>query len=515
MDGPATAVCLLRSYAESCAEMPLQRKGKRAASPALDNPLLGKHDIARTTQLKDARPKSGIAQLVARIGLSMETQVELSGKDLRRIDHSLAKMYKPTGIGPIDFKPGTTAPRDALLRMIQLSGHRMVQFTDSGFDEFKSIVKHIHSLRILGQDAGYSDIWNATKSVIESLLSENQRPDNGNELVQLVRGRIAPDVVKRNFAIPVYGIRLEANRPVKLGNFTVIPPTAESLKSAGLPVDKEHLAEAVKNLGHEPLIFGQVSGTSAAAEAKFRSKAELLLGLLAVFVGANYENGATGFRFGLRYSAESTQGKATYFSWKEQDKDAKVHMSFAIGQSLELNEFEERLLDDSLFQRAVRAIEAESPSALEEAMVKALYWFWDAQRDAVPVMQFVKYWSCVETFFSTTDSVVRSVSTGLATVLVAGGGDFFRPDEYASLKRRITKLYAMRCRALHGASYQHVTSRDVADLSQWTAWMLVTMASLLQRGYCSPGDVRVQTERLDAVLARGGSAQHPANNGAT
>ena len=439
--------------------------------------------------------------------------MEPSSKALRRIDHSLAKMYK-TGIGPIDFRPKTEAPRDALFRMIQLSGHRMVQFTDTGFDEFKSIVSDIHSLRILGQDAGYSDIWNATKRVIESLLSENQRPNDASELVQLVRERIEPKVLRRSFAVSAYGIHLDAHRPVKLGDFAVIPATEESLRSVGLPVEKEHLVKSIENLGHEPLIFGQASGTPAVAEAKFRSKAELLMGLLAVFVGANHEKGATGFRFGLRYSAETAHGRATYFSWTEGVEDAKVHMSLASGQLLELNKFEERLLDEGLFQRVVQAIETESRNALEEAMVKALYWFWDAQRDAVPVMQFVKYWSCVETFFSTDSSVVRSVSTGLATVLVAGGGDFFRPDEYVPLKRRITKLYAMRCRALHGASYQHVTSQDVADMSQWTAWMLVTIASLLQRGYCSPEDVRVQTERLDAILTKGGTAQHPTNEGA-
>lgn len=38
---------------------------------------------------------------------------------------------------------------------------------------------------------------------------------------------------------------------------------------------------------------------------------------------------------------------------------------------------------------------------LKAAIVKATYWFTDAQRDQERVMQFVKYWSCIEAFFST------------------------------------------------------------------------------------------------------------------
>ncbi|MCC4608772.1 hypothetical protein LL967_12930 [Xanthomonas campestris pv. zinniae] len=447
--------------------------------------------------------------------------MKINNKAMRKIDHSLGRMYN--GIGPVKFSKEAEDSRDALARMIQLSRHRILEFTEAGFSEFRDIVKNIHSMQILGQDASYSDIWGATKSVIESLLSEDKRPDDGSELVQLVREKIAPDVIKRSFAISVYGIHLEANQPVKLGDFTLIPPTMESLRAVGLPVDIEHLpnskdnpvSRSIANLGQDPLIVGQVTGTSEVAEARFRSRAELLMGLLAVFVGANYENGATGFRFGIRYSSETALGKATYFSWTEHSEEATVHMVFASGQLLKLNDFEEKLFDQGLFERGIRAIEMESRNELEEAMVKALYWFWDAQRDVVPVMQFVKYWSCVETFFSTKESVVRSVSTGLATVLVAGGGDFFRPDEYVSLKRRITKLYAMRCRALHGASYQHVTSRDVADMSQWTAWMLLIMTSLLQRGYSSPESVKFQTERLDAILMRGVTAQHPTSDEAS
>jgi hypothetical protein len=160
-----------------------------------------------------------------------------------------------------------------------------------------------------------------------------------------------------------------------------------------------------------------------------------------------------------------------------------------------------------LFDRAFALVANGEGNALENAIVRAIYWFSDAQRDPVPVMQFVKYWSCVETFFSQKEEVIRSVASGLATVLVAGGFGFFPADEYTTLKKRITKLYTLRCRALHGGSYLHVTDRDVADLSQWTAWMVITMLSLVERGYLSPEQVRGQTERLDAAFTRGASAK--------
>ncbi|MBB3924296.1 hypothetical protein [Xanthomonas arboricola] len=73
--------------------------------------------------------------------------MKINNKAMRKIDHSLGRMYK--GIGPIKFSKEAENSRDALARMIQLSRHRILEFTEAGFSEFKDIVKNIHSMQIL------------------------------------------------------------------------------------------------------------------------------------------------------------------------------------------------------------------------------------------------------------------------------------------------------------------------------------------------------------------------------
>lgn len=83
-------------------------------------------------------------------------------------------------------------------------------------------------------------------------------------------------------------------------------------------------------------------------------------------------------------------------------------------------------------------------------------------------MKLIKYWSAVETFFSTDEEkITRSVSVGLTGVLVYGGYAFVPEAEYMDFKKRVVQLYALRSRALHRASYDHVTDHDVDNLSKW------------------------------------------------
>jgi hypothetical protein len=44
---------------------------------------------------------------------------------------------------------------------------------------------------------------------------------------------------------------------------------------------------------------------------------------------------------------------------------------------------------------------------------------------------------------------------------------------------------------------------DVRDLSEWCAWLIVTMLSLVERSYTSTSEIKRHIDRLDAVLIRG------------
>ena len=116
-------------------------------------------------------------------------------------------------------------------------------------------------------------------------------------------------------------------------------------------------------------------------------------------------------------------------------------------------------------------------------------------------MKLVKYWSAVETFFSINQTeITRSVSAGLAAVLVFGGFEFVPIADYITTKRRIAELYSARSKAVHRASHRHVSALDAAELSQWVAWMLINMVSFQMQGYKSVAQIKEHSNRLDVRM---------------
>lgn len=430
-------------------------------------------------------------------------------KILRRIDSRLNKLYKPTHIGPLHFRPGEEAPKNYLSREIRLSGNRFLFLTEAGLEEFTGLVSDIESLDLFRGAADYADIWTAAKDVIERLLSEKQRPDDAHELIQLVSSEVANVIAPRRFVAPVGGITLVDLDSLELGSMRLVPPSLEALKAAGAKTDAEHVAHAIESMSGNPWLIGDATGSERVATRRFRARAELAVGILSIFASANYPHGAVSFRISLRMTAESSHGRSTYIHWEHSDGGVSANYSSSSStQHLRIDrETLSVLKDGGWFEQALSIIGRDAATPLEEALIRAIYWFSDAQRDSVTVMQFVKYWSCIETFFSLEkEKIVSSVSSGLATILVAGGFQFFPASEYQRIKRRISKLYDLRSNALHAGAHLHVSEKDVAELSQWTAWMLITMLTLIDRGYTTPETVFEQVRRLDGVLLRGTAA---------
>jgi hypothetical protein len=130
--------------------------------------------------------------------------------------------------------------------------------------------------------------------------------------------------------------------------------------------------------------------------------------------------------------------------------------------------------------------------------VNAVHWYSDAHRDEVLVMRLLKYWSCIETFFSgDQQQITKSVAAGVAAALTHGGLGFARTDDYLDLRRRLTKLYGLRSRAAHRASFGHVSSSDAADLSQWISWLILTAIALVERGAQTREQLASWTRRVD------------------
>ena len=109
--------------------------------------------------------------------------------------------------------------------------------------------------------------------------------------------------------------------------------------------------------------------------------------------------------------------------------------------------------------------------------------------------------SCAECFFSgNRTDVAESVSFGLAGTLVFGPHPSYAPVELFSLQARLKRLYDKRSAATHHAHHAHVFEHEVAELSQWIAWMMLNMLAFMNAGESSL--TRISTEGWSTWRAR-------------
>jgi hypothetical protein len=281
-------------------------------------------------------------------------------------------------------------------------------------------------------------------------------------------------------------------------------PSVKVLDKAGVDHGFADISARIAEYRHNELwLMGIGHGATAVAARRFRTLADLLAGYLAVAAAAMDESGATRVFISANLTGHDTHGKATWFSWEESGANFALHGSALRGVPIVIDaNLRQQISEDSVMATALRIFESDGRTELEEAIARGFHWFADAHRDATPVMQFVKYWSCIETFFSKgEEEITQSLARGVASVLVFGGYAFAPIENYLHLKKRIANLYDARSKAVHRALREHVDETDIAELSHYTAQLLVNALSFVERGYTTLAQLKEQCVRLDRTVA--------------
>ncbi|HEY8904856.1 MAG TPA: hypothetical protein VIM63_02340, partial [Rhodoferax sp.] len=183
----------------------------------------------------------------------------------------------------------------------------------------------------------------------------------------------------------------------------------------------------------------------------------------------------------------SSAGGSVYLFWNDDDKYLGRSISFSRAQLLDLTpERVEELTLPGAFAHAFEILQKCSRTELEDSITRAVYWYGDAHRDPVHVMQFIKYWSCLECLLGGPgDELTETLAVGVVTVLTYGHFRLLDASDYVRNAKTVKRLYAARSKAVHKASHSHVTFRDVELLSSWTAWVIYNAVSFSHAGMTS------------------------------
>jgi hypothetical protein len=426
----------------------------------------------------------------------------LDKKQHRAIDYHIRALFGAKSFEPMAIEAVRQAGLQYLSRELRLRTGRALMLTDKGLTSLRAIDqvlqasgKYIHAEPI--------DVSNALRGVLADLLSDALMSDNSHELVALIEARLDRKRHRHWFAVPVNGIELDSIEAVQLGDLKLIRPSTEALAALGATLSNK--LDTATQLGNGPCLVGSVYGTEAYTKRKFRFSAELAIGIMSAVAAMSYESGATPFRITLEMSPEGARAAARYVFWHEEKSDITHVRGWSQHQTLRLGQqMADYLQTAPYLQHALALTQRDDLTLLEQAIVRGLFWYSDAQRDTVTVMQLIKYWSCAEVIFSGDgQAITKSVSEGVAGVLVFSGFHFKPVEEYDEIVRELIAIYAKRSKAVHDARHDHVTQRDIATLSQWTAYMLLgVLALVVESGYTAADQIKEQTQRLAGVIAR-------------
>ena len=337
-------------------------------------------------------------------------------------------------------------------------------------------------------------------------VATSRRP-TGQEFTDDVVGALRAKVKVHELLIAIEGIDLIDQEAIELGSMKISradPKLLEGVKWGGF-LDFDWVYGFFKD---KLWLTGTSEGSPTVAVRRFEHRATLTVGLLAV-CGALLYKGAI-WRSHVRLaSSPSTKVALSILCWEQGGAEPRLINSGEGKQDMPLNAESVAYLRRVCFLDRIVALLGEGErTEVQDAIVRALYWFGDAHGDRIPVMRFIKLWTCVECFFAIEDAgITEANARGIAALLTFTGYGIVEPKNYLEFKRRLKSLYGLRSKAIHRAEFDLVENADLEEFSHWVAWMIISMVALAERGYGTLAAVKAQILRLDAISTRASAAE--------
>lgn len=418
---------------------------------------------------------------------------------------ALAVAFSARGFSPVSelVARKVADPRfNIMARLPDLKLKHQVGISDEGYAALRLVVKVVYDCGKFKDIADYSDIHSAVRRAHIECLETLRAPETFDELIDVIEPKIRKSSSAQTFLFPFHGLKVPERSSVSLGRATLFSDLKLALQAetvTALPEDQKALSDVMQ--GYSWLLV-RATGTSTKAHRVASESASLIAGVLAALAACTFEDGATGFRIGVVLSPEAAYGHSRWAYWHDDDRQLCLNIRAPRSQPLEIEpSIYDRAGGEEIWQAILRLVCDGAESELEECLVRAIYWYSDANRETETTMQLVKYWSCVETFFGkATESmpIMDTVSNGLASLI--SFGPFYHPEtpNRSALVKEAKRLYGMRSKAVHHGAHQSCNRSDVAKLSQYVAWMLLNVAKLREFGYTTPARLARQCQRISS-----------------
>lgn len=368
-----------------------------------------------------------------------------------------------------------------------------------GIAALKRLNELISGLPELSCNVSVHEIQNQVFQYYSDCLGKALQP-TGQEFVDEIIDYLLRQVKHYEFLVKVEGINLCKLDSLSLGSFRIQrsdPLLFDHIAFEG-NLDREKIYSQFKDC---LWLIGSVEGSSDVAFERFDYQAVLIVGILGLCGAILYKGSIWRTRVRVVTSSFENRDIVKSLKWEKGGSNPSISYNWGVEQDLLFNAENISYLSEQCFLERLSTLpDLENRSQLEDAILRATYWFADAYKDRNPVMQFVKLWTCAECFFAIGKEKITELNAmGIASILVFGGYRVIEVDNYMELKRKVKHFYDMRSRAIHRAEFTHVDLKDLNEFSYWIAWVVISIVALTEQGYKTLSQVHEQILRLDNI----------------
>lgn len=345
----------------------------------------------------------------------------------------------------------------------------------------------------------YNDIFKGVLSEIERWLNDRLIPDDF-EFVEPLDILLQKEIENFTFVCKANGISFDNLDSIVLGNRKIRKYDNDLVDD--LEDVSDIIGETIKKEYSDNLVIvGSEKGSSSVAQEKFFHNAELGLCVLRLFSCALCRQAIHHINIRLINDCAPALSPASCFGWPESTKSISFTRYFRSEQDFKISkELLDYIIAECFFIELSNLIDKQNRTELEDAVVKSLFWIGEAQKDSSPASAWVKLWSCVECFFTLDDKeITEKNARGISSILIYGDYSHDKYDDYDKVKKKIKTFYKLRSKIVHRAEYTHIDKILLEELSFMVAWVIVTMTSLIDRGYTTLQQVQEEAKRLDAI----------------
>ncbi|GHS82584.1 hypothetical protein PAGU2196_34180 [Pseudomonas sp. PAGU 2196] len=395
---------------------------------------------------------------------------------------------------------------DRLAREVATPSGSKVYFTDQARSAFESLITIVFPVLMSELCVLESDVDSACRKALGELYEQDNPGVSFDHYFERARNIAYEMVAPRRFYTTLHGLEFDDIDEFDIGNIKIQRPLYSVLEGSDA---QEQNKTAIWNKMQRGLwVSAELTGSMDYAESEFFDLVRMVCGLLAVSFTTVLEYGGLAVRLMPSMAGRSKPNEANWFSYDMMSKKLRTSFNAENLQALRMSAVHaDGLVACDWFQYLVSVIESKSPSEIEILIKRGLYWFFDAQTDCALEMKLVKFWSCIECFFSIKEHVPGAPSTtekivrGTTACLTYGSFRFSPPDKWNELEAQIKKLYDLRCVAVHDGAHGHVAAKDVAVVSKWASWVLLEIGQLARGGFDTRRKIKAEVDRMHNLRA--------------